>query len=263
MGRADNSQTLDMLQWLSASMFCHDEKCEYFLNMVYDCFLIINLNPFVACFSSASHVMRLYVWYCGLALLYLTQKKPCGLYIVVVVNVFKNTMYSTCIKLAFVRGKQGKKSINRSIIFLSNWEYEHINREWSKKLIWSWPSVHALMNKYLLKTFLFLCLLWSFKCLISYIMKYESGLKVRIWFHCILRGCSRKREKWCKVQFNIHEQVLLNSSYQRTNSRSIQWFLFLAITWSHPSILMPLHLNFFFSFSFVYCRLYSAGCSHD
>lgn len=57
------------------------------------------------------------LWPC-IALPY--TKKPCGLYIVVVVNVYKNTMYSTCIKLAFVRGKQGKKSINRSIIFLSN-----------------------------------------------------------------------------------------------------------------------------------------------
>lgn len=35
---------------------------------------------------------------------FISHKKPCGLYIVVVVNVYK-TMYSTCIKLAFVRGK--------------------------------------------------------------------------------------------------------------------------------------------------------------
>lgn len=39
-------------------------------------------------------------------------------------------------------------------------------------------------------------------------------------------------QQWWKVQFNIHEQVLLNSSYQRTNSKVIPLSCNYVITWS-------------------------------
>lgn len=66
------------------------------------------------------------------------------------VNVYK--LYSTCIKyLPSCRKKKKQSNVNRFIIFL-----REVERKWYKmgekkqEIMWSWHSVHALINKGLL-----------------------------------------------------------------------------------------------------------------
>lgn len=66
------------------------------------------------------------------------------------VNVYK--LYSTCIKyLPSCRKKKKQSNVNRFIIFL-----REVERKWYKmgekkqEILWSWHSVHALINKGLL-----------------------------------------------------------------------------------------------------------------
>lgn len=101
-----------------------------------------------------------HVWYRGLALLqhiyihiYILKKKKKKSFsfdIMVDVNVYK--LYSTCIKyLPSCRKKKKQSNVNRFIIFL-----REVERKWYKmgekkqEILWSWHSVHALINKGLL-----------------------------------------------------------------------------------------------------------------
>lgn len=90
------------------------------------------------------------------------KKKSFSFDIMVDVNVYK--LYSTCIKyLPSCRKKKKQSNVNRFIIFL-----REVERKWYKmgekkqEIMWSWHSVHALINKGLLNKhdwgmFVFLC----------------------------------------------------------------------------------------------------------